>query len=361
MNSQMIQAAVSSLKNERFLGGKSVGLFESEFSSFVGSSYSIAVNSGTSALIFCLLASNIGKGDMVIVPSASFVASANSIRAVGATPVFVDINPLDYCIDARLLEKTLTESKNSVKAIMPVHLYGRPSNLHAICKLCNEFGATLIEDACQAHGAVYQGKKVGTFGDASAFSFYPSKNMTVGGDGGMIVTDKAEVQAICNRLRDQGRSVKNKYLHDTLGFTARLNTINAAIGREQLSLLPQWLKKRRTNARRYNSKLRNVDGIILPPADSDEIISAWHQFVIRTERRDELITYLSQKGIETGIHYPIPIHRQPIYEKEYAKTEAVLPETESWSRQVLSIPVHQNMNSDEVDFIAESIKQFFEC
>ena len=359
LSQEELNEALIALENGRFLNGEQVERFEKNFAEFVGTKYAIAVNNGTSALIISLLANGILPGDEIITVSASFIATANSIMSIGAKPYFVDINLSDYNIEIDEIRKALDENGEKIKGILPVHLYGRPSDAYKIKNICTEYGLKLVEDSCQAHGASLSLKRTGSFGDASAFSFYPSKNMTVGGDGGMITTNSEEINDISKSIRNAGRAKGSAYEHERYGFTARMNTVNAAIGLAQLKELPKWLEKRRENAKYLLSKLADLNEVVLPPSDNDLIKSAWHQFVIRTKKRSELSRYLLKNGIETGIHYPIPIHMQPFYINEIKLNVKHLPSTELWAKEVLSLPIHNKLDQKDLDHISLKIHDFF--
>lgn len=359
ISDDMIAAAVNALTNDRLVGGRSVKKFEEEFSNYVGVRYAIAVNSGTSALFLALKGLSVTKGDFVIAPSATFIATVNSIAHVGATPMLIDINLSDYTLDVKQLEVALREFQSRIKAIIPVHLYGFPSNMDEIMSLSQKFGVPIIEDACQSHGGSYKGSKLGSFGVASAFSFYSSKNITVGGDGGMILTNNHDLALTVEMLRNQGSSINNRYIHDLIGYNFRLNSVNAAIGSEQLRNLDTWVKNKRKLAKSYVDSLEGIREIVLPPEESNDRLSAWHLFVIRTEHRDKLALHLKKFGVETGIHYPIPVHKQRPYLDGVAITPYSLNRTIKWASEILSIPIYNTMSMEEVEVVVRGILSFF--
>ena len=359
LDEMTINSALIALRRNNFLNGPEVKEFERDFAEYVGSKFSVSTNSGTSALIISLLSIGIKKDDLVVVPSASFIATANAVLMAGAKPIFADIKESDYTIDPSSVESLLNEYGGEIKAIMPVHLYGHPADLKKLKKLSREYQVYLLDDACQAHGAEYYGQMIGSGTVASSFSFYPSKNMTVGGDGGMITTNSEEIYEIANSVKNSGRATNSHYEHIRFGFTARLSSVLAAIGKMQLKLLPERVEIRRRNAKIYLDELNNIEGILLPSKDSSNVKSAWHQFVITLKERDNLSLYLNKNGIETGIHYPIPIHKQPIYLADSLKLKQKLPITEKWANNVLSIPVHHNLKEEEVLFISSKIKEFY--
>ena len=359
LDESTINSALISLRRNIFLNGPEVAEFESDFAEYVGSKYSVSTNSGTSALVISLLSIGVKRNDLVIVPSASFIATANAVVMAGAKPIFADIKQEDYNLDPNSVETLLKKYGSRIKAIMPVHLYGRPADLNSLKKLGEEYQVNIIDDACQAHGAEYHGKMIGSRTLASSFSFYPSKNMTVGGDGGMITTNSKEIYEIANSIKNSGRAINSHYEHVRFGFTARLSSVLAAIGIKQLKLLPKRVEARRHNAKIYLDELGNLEGILMPTKDSQNVKSAWHQFVISIRSRDKLSAYLNKNGIETGIHYPIPIHKQVIYLSSSSKFKTKLTVTETWAKSVLSIPVHHALKDDDILFISSKLKEFY--
>src|SRR3990170_2468236 len=257
---EMEEAALYALRNERFVLGEDVLKFEEEFASYLGVKYGVSTSSGTNALQIALLALGISRADEVVTSSFSFVASANAVLHAGATPVFADIDAEDFNVNPEKMKLKVTKR---TKALLPVHLYGYPCNMREITGIAEDHGLKVVEDSCQAHGAKYGGRKAGAIGDVGCFSFYPSKNMTVCGDGGMIVTNDEDVAKLAAKLRDCGR--KSQYEHDVVGYTSRLNTVNAAIGRVQLKRLDEWNKKRMRNASIYDELLSDVDEVNTPP------------------------------------------------------------------------------------------------
>jgi len=358
LTEEMKKSVIKVLETERFLRGESVRRFEKEFAEYIGAKYALAVNSGTSALHLSLIAMGIKAGDYVITSPATFIATANAITYIGAKPLFVDISLDTYNIDPQKIEEAIRKCRNKVKALIVVHLYGHPCEMDAVMEIAKKYNIKVLEDACQAHGAIYKGKKVGSFGDAGAFSFYPSKNMTVCGDGGMVTTNDDKIAEIVEALRDVGRSKNNSFLHEYIGYTARMNTINAAIGRIQLKYLEKWNEKRRKIAKEYNKRLDGIGDLILPPKETSEIKPVYHLYVVRTKYRDQLREYLEKKGIECGIHYPFPVHLQPPY-KQMGFKEGMFPNAEKWAREVLSLPMHSNLTEEEIEYVTSSIEEFF--
>jgi len=361
LNEEMIKSVVNALRTERFLRGESVKRFEEEFGKYIGTKYALAVNSGTSALHLSLIAMGVKARDYVMTTPATFIATANAITYIGAKPIFVDISLETFNIDPQKLEETIKKYKDKVRvveAIVPVHLYGYPCEMDAILEIAERYNVKILEDACQAHGAIYKGRRIGSLGDAGAFSFYPSKNMTVCGDGGMVTTNDDKIAEIVGSLRDVGRSKSNPYFHERIGYTARMNTINAAIGRVQLKYLEEWNEKRRKIAREYNKKLDGIGDLVLPPRESSEIKPVYHLYVVRTKYRDQLKEYLERKGIECGIHYPLPVHLQLPY-KQIGFREGMFPNAERWAKEVLSLPMHPNLTKDDIEYVVSCIEVFF--
>jgi len=349
---EMEQAVTNVLENDMMVGGESVLKFEEEFANYIGTDYAVSTNSGSSALLLSFHAINARHGDKVVAPSATFIATLNGACLLGASPLFCEIGA-NYVISPQKIESIL--NKNVVKCIIPVHLYGHPCDMSSIAETAERKKVIVIEDAAQGHGAEHMNKKVGSFGDAAIFSFYPTKNMTVGGDGGMITTNNKKIYESALKMRDVGRRTKN--IHDKIGYTLRLNSINAIIGKIQLKYLNSWNKKRRIVALRYKKKLDGLGDLILPPDDEPNSKSVYHMYVIRTKKRNLLGTWLSKKGISAAIHYPLPVHRQPAYR---IFNHGNLTFTDEWSRTVLSIPMHPNLNSRDQDFIIKTVSRFFD-
>ncbi|MEM4522037.1 MAG: DegT/DnrJ/EryC1/StrS family aminotransferase [Nitrososphaeria archaeon] len=354
VNDEIKNAVYNVLDNERFVLGESVYKFEEELAHYFDVDYAITVSSGTHALHFALLAINIKENDKVITTPFSFIATANAILYVGSEPIFADIKDDTLNIDPKEIVRKLS---STVKAILPVHIFGYPADMDDIIEIANKNSMKVIEDACQAHGATYNGKKVGSIGDVGCFSFYPSKNMTVCGDGGAVITNDDKIARTVIKLRDCGRI--SKYEHDIIGYTARLNTINAAIGRIQLKYLNQWNEIRRKIAKIYNKHLSDIEEIILPPLETQKVKPVYHMYVIRTKYREKLKRWLEEKGIECGIHYPIPIHLQPIYKKLYKYSEGHYPKSERVCKTCLSIPMHPFLKDEEIKYICEKIRDFY--
>ncbi len=337
------------LKSGNLTQGREVAGFEEDFSKIVGERSCVAVNSGTSALHISLLSLGIGNGDEVIVPSFTFAATANVVKLVGATPIFVDINDLTFNIDEELL---LNSISNRTRAIIVVHLYGLPANMNEIAKIAEKHNLLVIEDAAQAHLAECNGQAVGTFSHAAAFSFYATKNMT-SGEGGMAVFSSDKVARIARLLRNQG--METRYSNEIIGFNLRMTDIHASIGRVQLKKLSSWTDKRIENASYLTSKL---DGIVKVPAVPKNFKHVFHQYTIRVpaNKRERLIKKLDAIGVGCGIYYPIPVHELPPFnDKEFN-----LPVTKIATEEVLSIPVHPKLKRRELDYIVSGTMQGLE-
>jgi dTDP-4-amino-4,6-dideoxygalactose transaminase len=346
-----ISEAVSKVLREGdFILGREVSLFEEEFAAFCEAKWAVGVDSGTSALELALRAYEIGPGDEVITAANTFIASALAISHAGATPVLVDVDADTYTIDLAAIEKAITPR---TKAIIPIHLYGHPADMDPILQLAQRHGLVVIEDACQAHGARYKGKRTGSLGHAAAFSFYPGKNLGAYGDGGAIVTSDAAIAKRLGMLRNYGQ--KEKYQHMFRGFNRRLDTLQAAVLRAKLKHLDEWNEARRQHAKSY-SRLLAQSGLVVPRA-SGVCESVWHLYVIRIDQRDALKEHLATRGISVGIHYPIPIHLQPAY-RDLGHQPGDFPVTEEYSRQILSLPMYAELTPDILGRVAETAGEF---
>ena len=341
---EMEEAAIDALRNESFVNGESVSKFEDEFAKYIGTKYAVSVNSGNSALQFSLMALGISTDSKVATSTNSFIASANCIRMTNARPVLTDIDAKDGGIDV----SSITEKVN---AVIPVHIYGNPCDFDSVKAFADEQKIPIIEDACQAHGAVYKNEKVGSLSDVGCFSFYPTKNMTVGGDGGMATTNNEEIADKIRSIRDNGRKTKNEF--DKLGFTMRLNTINAAIGRIQLKHLDEKNSRRREIVSIYKENL--MEDCILPENENGK--SVYHQIVIRHENRDKIREELTNNDIGSAIYYEKPIHLQPLYlEYDYK-----LPNSEKFAKEILSLPSYQSLTDDQLLEICEHVNKVIGC
>lgn len=356
MTEKMIEAAANALRNERLTLGESVFKFEEAFARMCGSKHAIAVSSGTAALQLSLQAHGVKAGDRVVAPAMSFVATANAFVPFGGVPGFVEVSEKDYTLDPAKLKAALD---NKTKAVIPVHLYGHVAMMDEINDVARKNNLVVIEDACQAHGAVYKGKKAGNLGNAGCFSFYPTKNMHVGGDGGMITTNDDKVADACSRMRHCGRKKGSNYEHDIIGYTYRLNSANAAIGIEQLKMLPEWNDKRRAAARMYDEMLKGVGDLVLPPSPTSDVTPVYHLYTLRTKKRYELKAHLDSKGVGVGLNYEIPIHLQPVYKEMFGFKEGLLPVTEKCCREVIAIPMFADISSEQIKYVVDCVKEFY--
>ncbi len=337
------------LESGWYILGNEVENFEKDFSKYIGTKYGVGVNSGSDALYLAIKALGIGKKDEVITVSHTFVSTVDAIARNGAKPVFVDIEPETYTIDVNQIEKKITER---TKAILPVHLYGHPADMGPIMEIAKNHDLFVIEDACQAHGAEYKGKKVGVMGDIGCFSFYPVKNLGAYGDGGMIVTNNEELAEKSKMLRNYGSP--KKYHHDFVGVNSRLDEIQAAILQVKLKYLDDWNERRRKIAGFYDELLEDSD--IITPIEREYAKHVYHLYVIRHKERDKLRQYLLRNGVQTQIHYPIPVHQQKAYLD--LGVNAKLPITERISNEILSLPMHPWLSEKEVEYISEIIRKF---
>lgn len=338
------QAVLDVMDSGQLAQGAVVEQFEQTFAEYCGVRHAIATSSGTTALHLAVLAHGIGEGDEVITSPFTFIASANSILYCGAKPVFVDIEPDTFNIDPSLIEAAITPK---TRAIMPVHLYGNPADMPAIMEIAHRHGLAIIEDAAQAHGAEIDGKRVGSF-ETGCFSFYPTKNMTTG-EGGIITTDDDQLANKARLLRAHG--ARERYKHTLLGYNFRMTNIHAAIGNAQMAKVDGWTGQRQDNARRLNELL---DGVVTIPVSRPWARHVYHQYTVRIPGgRGELPERLVEQGIGTGVHYPIPIHQQPLY-RELGYRDR-LPESEAASREVLSLPVHPALADTDIESVAKGV------
>lgn len=336
------RAAVDAvLQSGMIAQGPQVAAFEQEFSALVDGRECVAVNSGTSALHLSLLAMGIGPGHEVIVPSFTFAATANSVAVTGATPVFVDIDPDTFCMDPDAIVPAIT---SRTRAIMPVHLYGHPAAMPQIMDIAQEYELQVLEDAAQAHAAGLEGRPVGAWGDAAAFSFYPTKNMT-SGEGGMVVTSDPELARMIRLLRNQG--MEQRYRNEVAGLNNRMTDIHAAIGRVQLGKLAGWTKQRQDNAAFLDGALSGVVTPVVAPGAEH----VYHQYTIRVDGdRDAFVAALADRGVGSGVYYPIPVHRLPTF-----ALSVDLPRTEAAAGQVISLPVHPSLTAADLQTVADAV------
>jgi len=344
------QAISVVLERGDFVLGREVSLFEEEFAAYCEAEYAVGVDSGTSALELALRAFDIGPGDEVITAANTFIATAFAVSYTGATPVLVDVDSQTYTIDVSLLESAITDR---TRAIIPVHLYGHPADMDPIMEIAAKHGLVVIEDACQAHGARYKGKRVGSLGNAAAFSFYPAKNLGAYGDGGMVVTNDEQVAGSLRVLRNYGQ--REKYHHMVQGYNHRLDTLQAGVLRVKLKHLNAWNAARRQHAKLYRELLAHSPVVL--PVEASCAEAVYHLYVIRVQDRDGLRVYLQDRGVATGIHYPIPIHLQPSY-RALGYKKGSFPVTERCAEQILSLPMYAELTPASIEYVAEAIRTF---
>ncbi|MFY9227303.1 MAG: DegT/DnrJ/EryC1/StrS family aminotransferase [Blastocatellia bacterium] len=352
---QEIDQAINQVLNSgQYILGENVELFEQEFATYIGSNYGIGVASGTDALILALRACEIGNGDKVITVSHTAVATVAAIELVGAKPILIDIEADSYTLDPNVLTdilKILFKSKsNRPKAIVVVHLYGQPANLPEIIKLAQYYNLYLIEDSAQAHGASFMGRKLGSWGHLSTFSFYPTKNLSAIGDAGMIVTNDIKLSEKLKLIRQYGW--QTRYVSNVIGTNSRLDELQAAILRVKLKYLDIDNQKRRKIAQIYDQGLINTD-LILPKPNSDAL-SVYYQYVVRTKNRDNLLFHLHKNNILASIHFPLPIHLQPAYKNRLALIKP-LPITEKIAKEIISLPIYPELTKKEVNIVIDQI------
>ena len=350
LGDELPRAVQRVLESGRFIQGEETRRFEQAFAAFCATKEAIAVDSGTAALHLALVACGLNPGDQVLTSPFTFIATGTAILHAGLAPVFADIRPGDLNLDPAKVEAALTPR---TRALMPVHLFGTPCDMTALDAIARRRGLALIEDACQAHGAVHAGRRAGSFGDASTFSFYPSKNLAAAGDGGAVVTNRPEVASDLLLRRDHGRT--SKYEHGVVGWNYRMDEFQAAVLNVKLPRLDDWNARRRALAGRYRERLSGLP-LVLPSADPG---SVWHLYVIRTPKRDALREHLEKQGVETGVHYPRPLHLQPPF-ASLGHRRGDFPEAERAADEVLSLPMYPELGEEGVDRVAGAIRSFFD-
>jgi len=337
------------LSSGQYILGENVKKLENSFSAYNRANYSLGVASGTDALHLALKALDIGQGDEVITVAFTFIATVEAISYVGATPVFVDINPETFNMDINELEKKIT---SKTKAIIPVHLYGQPVDMSSVLEIAKKYNLFVVEDCAQSIGAEYKGKKTGTFGDVGCFSFFPTKNLGTFGDGGMVTTNSSYIAERMASLRNHGSKVR--YYHDEVGLNSRLDEIHAAILNVKLPHIDKWNSKRKEAAYYYNELFKDVEEVITP-AEMDNTLSVYHQYTIKIPARDSVAEAVRQKGVMAMIYYPVPVHLQEAY-KFLGIGEGALPNTEKLSKQVLSLPIFPEITAEQQKKVAEAVK-----
>ena len=348
------------LENAAFIGGPNVENFEKSFAEFCETRFCVGVNSGTDALRFALIATGVGPGDAVVTVPNTFIATSEAISQVGAVPVFVDVDPQTLNMDPQKLSdilnsnKQLTTNNKRPKALIPVHLYGQPADMEPILEVARERNLVVIEDACQAHGALYKNKKAGSMGAAGCFSFYPGKNLGACGEGGAVVSDDEEIVRKIRMIRDHGQ--EKKYFHRMEGYNGRLDAIQAGVLCIKLERLASWNAARRANAARYDELLSDIPQVVRV-SETPFASSVYHLYVILVENRDDLQRYLQEKGIDTGLHYPLPLHLQQAYD-HLGYTKGDFPVAESAAERLLSLPMYPELTTEQIEYVCSSIKEF---
>ena len=371
------KAALGVLSSANYIMGKTVTDFEKEFADFIGVKHAISVGNGTDALVLALKSMGIGEGDEVITTPFTFFATAETISAVGATPVFVDVDKETFNIDVTKIEEKIT---SKTKAIMPVHIFGQSADMDEINEIAKKHNLYVIEDACQAIGGKYRGRKIGTLGDVACFSFFPTKNLGCAGDGGMIVTDNDEIAIIARALRTHGSgengqkaynllnnieeeiktaegandTVYNplKYYNYLIGYNTRLDAIQAAILSVKLKEIDSWNAKRREIVELYNEALQNSD--LVTPVARDYNDHVYHMYILQSENREEVLTKLKEAGIATGVYYPVPLHLQKVY-KNLGYKEGDMPVSEYLSHRTFAIHVYPELTKEQIDYIISKL------
>ena len=348
-----VHAAINEvIENTAFAGGPFVAKFEQDFAKFCDCKHAIGVGNGTDALWMALVALGVGAGDEVITSPNTFIATAEAISLAGAKPVFVDVEEQTSNMNPALIQAAITKN---TKAIIPVHLFGQPCNMDPILEIAGKNNLYVVEDACQAHGAQYKGKKAGSMGNAGCFSFYPGKNLGAFGEGGAIVTNDDELAAKMRMFRDHGQA--KKYYHDIIGWNARLDGIQGAVLHVKLKYLPAWNDARRKHANDYSTGLADVRDVILP-VEADYARHIYHIYAIRVKDRDKLMAYLGEKGIACGIHYPVPVHLQKAY-SFLGKGKGSFPVAEKCAEQYLSLPMFAELTDEQVAYVVQQIKGYY--
>lgn len=348
------------LESQQFILGEKVSQLEKAIASYSRTKFAVGVASGSDAILLSFMVLNVGYGDRVITTPYTFFATAGSISRLGALPLFVDIDPETYNLSSRRLEECLLKysGKEKIKAIIPVHLYGQCADMDSILSLAREYNLPVVEDAAQAIGAEYKGRKAGSMGDLGCFSFFPSKNLGGFGDGGMIITNNSVWAEKLEILRVHGS--KPKYHHKVIGVNSRLDALQAAVLLVKLKYLDQWTEKRRRNADYYRSRFQiaGLDELIGLPKEVEGNFHIYNQFVIRVKKRNELQNFLNQAGIGTEIYYPIPLHLQECY-RHLGYKKGDFPEAEKAAEETLALPIYPELTPAQQDYVVEKIKEFF--
>ena len=344
------EAIASVIRDTAFVGGRYVAEFETAFAHYCGVRYAVGVSNGSDALRLALLACGVGSGDEVITVPNTFIATTEAISSVGAEIRFVDVRPGTFTLDPERLEAAIT---GRTRAIIPVHLYGRPAEMEPILSIARRHGLRVVADAAQAHGVTYRDEPIGGLGDAVCFSFYPGKNLGAYGDAGAVVTNDPDVMTRIAMLRDHGRT--GKYEHVAEGFSCRLDGMQAAVLSAKLPHLERWNESRRAHARRYNRELESFDGVRTPPEAVDASV-VWHLYVVQIEDRDTVAARLASAGVATGVHYPVPLHRQPAYGAMKLDVGS-FPIAEEQARTILSLPMYPELSEEQIRYVVTELKE----
>ena len=349
LREEILESVDRVCRSASFVLGEEVESFEREFAHYCGVAHCVALNSGTSALHLALLAAGVQPGDEVVTSSNTFFATAEAISYTGASPIFVDVRPETGNIDPDLLEQAISER---TRAIVPVHLYGRPAELESILEVADRHGVALIEDACQAHGATYRGRRVGAFGLAAAFSFYPAKNLGAYGEGGALTTNDEEVAQFARAMRHHGQATR--YYHDAVGFNYRMDGFQGAVLRIKLRRLDDWTARRRELAARYRELLAGAKLDL--PEDSPDADCVYHLFAVYSDGRDSVRAALEERGVKTAIHFPVPVHLQKAY-AGLGHARGAYPHTERACDRVLSMPLYPELPLEHVEYAASALAE----
>jgi dTDP-4-amino-4,6-dideoxygalactose transaminase len=351
IRTEIDQAIAEVIDTCSFCLGPRVAAFERSFAEFCGVKQAVALNSGTSALHIALKLLGIGPGDEVIAPAMTFVATAWAISYVGAKPVLVDIDPDTYTMSPEAVKKALS---SRTRAVIPVHLYGHPADLDGLVEICGHANIPLVEDCAQSHGAIYKGRKAGSYGAISCYSFYPGKNLGAFGEGGALLTDNEDYAKRAKALREHASTTR--YYHDEVGYNYRMEGIQGAVLGVKLKYLNDWTQQRRRVAHRYIEKLKGLP--IKLPVESKEVQSVYHIFAIQTKTRDSLKKYLEDAGVGVGLHYPVPVHRQKAY-ADLGYPDGSFPVAECLARDCLSLPIYAELSNESVDYVCAKINEYF--
>ncbi|BCL61015.1 glutamine--scyllo-inositol aminotransferase [Desulfomarina profundi] len=349
LRSEILQEWEKILLTAGFIGGEYVEGFEHDFAAACGVKYCVSVGSGTDALRFILLALGVGPGDEVIVPVNTFIATSEAVSQAGATVRFVDIDPFTYNIDPGKIETAITEK---TKGIIAVHLYGQPADMDTVQEIAEKYQIWVVEDSCQAHLAEYKDKKVGGFGVAAAFSFYPGKNLGACGEAGAVTTNNCQLAQKITALRNHGQS--RKYVHDMEGYNGRCDALQAAALQIKLKYLSRWNALRRKHARMYDNLLDSDD--LVTPYIREDVVSVYHLYVVLVSKRKRIADYLAEHGITTGLHYPVPLHLQKAYSC-YSYKNGDFPVSEECAGRLLSLPMYPELSEDDIEFVCNKLKE----